>query len=211
MKRRGALVFAFVATTIVCAIGAACTFPDVAFGTADGGGGGGETGPDGMGGGPDGAQDGPQGVDASTRDSALVEAATRSDADTKIDAAGCQSCDCDNDGYFARDGGCEGGPGAVYDCDDGDKFINPAQGFVADFTWTSVHPLAYDWNCDGTVQRAYPTNLGCGGTIATGCTGGQGFQGSGPNCGNSADYFECKPVGAFCAASKLDTRTQLCK
>ena len=212
MKRRRAFVVALVSTTIACAIGAACTFPDVAFAPADGGGGGGEAGPDGNGGGTDSGKDGSQGVvDASVIDSALVEAATRSDADTKIDAAGCVSCDCDNDGYFSRDGGCEGGPGAVYDCDDSDKFISPAQGFVAEFTWTSVHPLAYDWNCDGTVQRAYPTNLSCGGTIITGCTGGQGFQGSGPNCGNSADYFECKGVNGLCVAAKLDTRTQLCK
>jgi hypothetical protein len=181
-----------------------CSFPDIEFAPAGGGGTGSE------GGSGEGSADSSSAADASA-DTAVIEASTRGDADTKIDAAGCQSCDCDDDGYFRRGGGCDGGPGTVYDCDDTDRYINPARDFANDFTWTSTHPIAFDWNCSGVVERSYATGLKCGGTVITGCTGGPAYQGAGPGCGNSADYFECKPVNGFCAAVKVDTRIQLCK
>lgn len=205
MKRRSHLLFASVSVLTACAIGAACTFPDVEFAPPGAGAGETSTGTDG-GGGDDASTD-----SSASADAAIIEAATRTDADTKTDAAGCSSCDCDQDGFFRRGGGCDGGPGAVYDCDDDDKLIKPSQGFVDDFQWSSGHPIAYDWNCDGHVDRAYATNLKCGGTVLTGCTGGQGFQGNGPGCGSPGDYFECKAVNGFCAAAKIDTRNQTCK
>src|SRR4051794_17033824 len=53
------------------------------------------------------------------------------DAGNKIDAAGCTTCDCDGDKFLSQGvAGCTGGPGAVYDCDDTDPFINPAREFV---------------------------------------------------------------------------------
>lgn len=204
MKRRQGLVLACVVTLFACAIGAACTFPDVEF--APTGGGIGEAGADGS---EEGSADSSSGADASS-DAALIEAATRTDASENVDAAGCTTCDCDTDGFKERDGGCEGGPGAVYDCDDGDRDIRPTQTFVDDFHWTSVHPVPFDWNCDGKVDKAYPTNLKCGGTVLTGCTGGQGFKGD-PTCGTGEDYFECKGVNGLCAAAKVDTRNQICK
>jgi hypothetical protein len=186
------------------ALVASCTFPDVMFAPA------GEAGSGSEGGVGEGSVDSSPGADASS-DTAITEAATRPEASTKVDAAGCTSCDCDMDGYFARDGGCDGGPGPVYDCDDTDDFISPKQGFVQDFTWTSSYSVVYDWNCNGVVERDYPINLKCGGTVLTGCTGGQGYKGAGPNCGNSDDYFECKAVNGFCAAAKIDSRIQNCK
>lgn len=208
MKRRRLFIVVSILAGVGCAIGAACTFPDVAF--APPGGAAGEAGsPDGEGGSQ---SDGPTGSDGGALDGSVIEAATRTDAEAKVDASGCVSCDCDDDSFFARDGGCEGGPGTVYDCDDSDKFIRPNQSFVGDFTWPStVHSVAYDWNCDGIVEKAYPTGLSCAGTVVTGCTGGQGFMGSGPGCGTSADYFECKSMGTFCGAAKIDTRVQLCR
>jgi hypothetical protein len=169
-----------------------------------------EGGSGGEGGTGEGSTDSSTGADAFL-DAAVTDAATRSDANTKVDAAGCTTCDCDKDGYFKRGAGCDGGPGTVYDCDDTDDFISPARGFVKDFTWTSSYSVVYDWNCSGMVERDYPTNLTCGGTVITGCTGGQGYKGAGPGCGQSDDYFECKGVNGLCAASKIDSRVQNCK
>lgn len=207
MKRRKALALAGVVTLFACAIGAACTFPDVAF--APTGDGIGEAGADGS---AVGSADSSSGADASS-DAALIEAATRTDATTKIDASGCTSCDCDMDTFDPKGGACDGGPGPVSDCDDSDPVIKPSQTFVDDFRWASSHPIPYDWNCDGHVDKAYPVNLKCGGNVLTGCTGGQGFVGD-PTCGTGADtdFAECKAVGAACTAVKLLLpRNQLCR
>jgi hypothetical protein len=181
-----------------------CSFPDVELAAAGEAGGGGEGGTGEAS--AEGSADSSSGTDA-----ALVEATTRTDAETKIDAAGCTSCDCDKDGFFPLGSGCDGGPGPVPDCDDADELIKPTQTFVDEFRWTSLHPIAFDWNCDGKVDRAYATNLNCGGLVLTGCTGGTGFKGAGPGCGSPDDYFECKGVNGVCAAAKVDTRNQLCK
>jgi hypothetical protein len=207
-RRRLAFVLASMS---VCGIAlvASCSFPDVQFATSSEGGGGGGGGEGGL----EGSTDSPLGEASS--DAAMIEAAVRSDADTKVDAAGCKSCDCDNDTFLARvDGGCEGGPGAVYDCDDTDKFINPDQTWVGDVKWPSDYQVIYDWNCNGKVEKAYPTNLKCAYNLTT-CTGGQGYKGD-PGCGTSEDYFECQDKGALtggCVAVKIDAlpRKQLCK
>ncbi len=187
-----------------------CTFPDVEF--AAPGGAGAEGGSGGEGGGGEGSADSGAGASDASADTAVNEAATRTDADTKVDAAGCTSCDCDGDGYFARGGGCDGGPGAVYDCDDTDSFISPKQKFVSDFTWTSSYSVVYDWNCSGTVEKDYPSTFTCSGlAVATGCDGRQGFKAPGPGCGQSADYFSCSSVNGFCSESNLGPRIQNCK
>jgi hypothetical protein len=198
-RRIGLILVASLATCGVALV-VSCSFPDVEFATA-----GSEGGSGGEGGTGEGSTD-----SSTAADTAQIEASMRPDASTKVDAAGCTSCDCDGDHYAVRDGGCEGGPGLVYDCDDTDDFINPTRDFVDDFRWTSIHPVPFDWNCSGNVEKAYPINLACGGNVITGCTGGQGFKGD-PSCGTGAEYFECKGVNGLCAAAKVDTRNQLCK
>ena len=207
MKPRRTLFLLASAAVCGLALLVSCTFPDVSFSPAGGEGGGGSEG--GEGGSDESSTDSSAAADA-TSDTALIEAATRTDASTKVDASGCVTCDCDTDGFYERDGGCEGGPGTVFDCDDTDNFIKPGQTFVDDFRWKSVHAIPYDWNCSGNVEKAYPSNLKCGGNVVTGCTGGQGFTGD-PPCGTAGDYFDCRLMGAVCTAVKIDIRNQICK
>jgi hypothetical protein len=202
-RRRLALILGSLSICGVALV-ASCSFPDVQFASSSEGGGGGE-------GGLEASTDSPLGEAAA--DAAIIEAAVR-DGATKIDGSGCTSCDCDDDKFLSRkDGGCEGGPGAVYDCDDTDSFINPDQGFVGDVMWPSSYTVPYDWNCNGKVEKAYAVNLKCAYNLTT-CTGGQGFKGD-PTCGTAEDYFECQDKGALsggCVAVKIDTaRKQLCK
>lgn len=181
--------------TVVCAGAvafAACGFPDVDFADTDTESGSPVPSPDGTAGDGQSPGDGgvgdelPPDVDPTGKDK---DAATKGDADTKVDASGCTTCDCDHDTFFFRDGGCTGGPGSVYDCDDTDSFINPNQQFVSDFTWPSkVHPVAYDWNCDGKVDKQYLYGVKCG--LLTDCSA-QGFA-TNPACGVEADYIFCK-------------------
>ena len=197
---------------------AACTFPEVTFATEASSEAGGGSIPEGgderqavtEGGSSDAHDELPPDVDPN---GTHADAATRGDADTTVDAAGCTTCDCDHDNFFGRDAGCTGGPGAVYDCDDTDTFIHPNQAFVSDFTWPSkVYPLAYDWNCDGKVDKQYRYDVKCG--VLADCTA-QGFS-TNPGCGIEADYVFCKDslvLGLACAedTAKREKRVQGCR
>jgi hypothetical protein len=193
---------------------AACGFPNIDFapegaseaGTAIEGGDGPATGDGGSG---DARDELPPDVDPNGLNH---DAATRGDANTTVDAAGCTTCDCDHDAFLRIDAGCTGGPGSAFDCDDTDTFI-PHNDFVSDFTWPSkVHSIAYDWNCDRKVDKQYRYDVKCG--LLADCTA-QGFA-TNPGCGIEADYIHCKDsliLGVACTedVAKREKRTQGCR
>jgi hypothetical protein len=160
------------------------------------------------------------GVDApdalATPDAAVVDddmdafvpedAATRTDANVRVDAAGCASCDCDMDTFSRADVVCGGSVGG--DCDDTDPLIKPGQSFV-DEPWSSTHLPKGDWNCDGNVEKQSPELFKCTG-IAPECSLTEGFLGT-PACGELADYFRCQKAGVNCVAVKLTTKRQACR
>lgn len=213
--RRKLLVLALAASPLL-AIGAACSFPDVAFAPAG-------TTPE------SGTSDSPAGTDAMADaggdvvtvganedvdpDGASQEAATRPKGGAMIDAAGC-TCDCDHDGFQPSTGGCDGGPGPRPDCDDLDDLIKPDAGFVA-ADWTSPHMPSDDWNCDGVRTKQYDYNQKC--TDPQNCNGKAGFAGD-PNCNESAVYNVClynAGIGgialASCKVGSTAMVTQACK
>jgi len=181
-------------TVLVAA--AACGFPNVAFddeGVTPGVEGG--TDADATG------EAGDSGGDESTRpanpdvdpDGGSSDAATLGDATTVIDAAGCISCDCDEDGFDRLDlaAGCDGGgsPGKAFDCDDTVKAINPGQtGFVVD-PWPpgSKHAVVGDWDCSGQTTKQYDYNAACASLSL--CS--TGFVDN-PPCGGSTTYLTCE-------------------
>jgi|GEM_PF-1581739 len=208
---------ALVVTAVSVAAAAACGFPEVSFvadETFPDGGDAAQTGdaaPDtgnvtGEGGAPTNPDVDPTGKD---QDAAVI-----GDAATKVDASGCTTCDCDNDGYFRRGGACDGGPGNVYDCDDTDKALTPAQTFIADVKWPSNHTPAYDWNCDGKVIKQLPYNVTCASlSLGANCASIQGFTGD-PACGTSGTFVTCKQgfLGLLgCADGTQETRVQACR
>jgi hypothetical protein len=220
-RRRLFALAAFVAPLIIVA--AACSFPDVTFGpeapdssTATEGGGGG----DGGGPTPDSAA-----IDATEAglkeregliqsDGAIADVATRPEASPELDASVCSAkpvCDCDEDNFLKDgcDAGGQGGGKPAGDCNDLDGFRNPAQTFSDE---KPKPPGNGDWNCDGTEEKGYVEGPSwCGGTTATGCTGGPGFDRV-VGCGELADFYECKPNGLFCAQKWSGTqRKQACR
>jgi hypothetical protein len=206
MNARRKLLLA-IAMSPVVVIGAACSFPDVAFAPA---GGTPESGTSDSPTGDTGAVGANEDVDP---DGASQEAATRSNGGPKIDAAGC-TCDCDTDGFQPATGGCDGGPGPRPDCDDFDDLIKPDAGFVA-APWTSGHTPSDDWNCDGVRTKQYDYNQKC--TDPKSCNGKAGFDGD-PNCNEPGMYNTCLynagiagVVGASCKVGSTATVTQACK
>lgn len=213
MRRQQKVVLvAGVVGAMMSAIAAACSFPDVTFGT----GGGAETGTDGTTG--DGASgDGAGGDGGSSGDGAIIEAATRTDATSKIPDGSCDlltSCDCDKDLHDRA--GCDSGVrrDSGVDCDDFDPLRNPSAGLTDEPPDEGQVPKG-DWNCDGRVDKAYDVGLNCRYVGIPGtCTGGPAYKGTGPGCGLPADYFRCKDLGALtggCVEEKIDTRIQTCK
>jgi hypothetical protein len=171
MKRRAPFVIACGSAALVFAIGAACTFPDVAFAPA-------------VDGAADAELDAHVLIDGAEPDALIVR-----DAGMKIDAAGCAAteCDCDMDGF--RDTlklNCDGG---ANDCDDHDPRARPGQGFLLD---KAESPMFGNWDCSSKVDKLYPDAFDCT-TLAPGdaCNGGVGFTGQ-PECGAVGDLVKCK-------------------
>jgi hypothetical protein len=129
-------------------------------------------------------------------------------------------CDCDGDGYLpdtaacrvdggkASDAGDAGNVGKVivYDCDDHDPGTHPGAPLQSR---VPVPPQTGDWDCSGTVDVAYTSDLTCTFGIA-GCSG-MGFVGN-VGCGVKADFVSCtSSAGLACAPTVVDSRVQLCK
>lgn len=212
-RRRNQIVGAMIALTTVVAF-AACTFPEVKFtddasrpdgSVADGG--------DANAVGDARGDGGPKKPDVDPEGGAK-DAATLGDATTVIDAAGCKTCDCDEDGFdrFDLDAGCDGS--APYDCDDTVRAINPDQtDFVRDL-WPAgaKHKVVGDWDCSGTTTRQYDYDAVCAALSA--CQGG--FEGN-PPCGATAPFISCNDplplLGLLCSEKtreKPGDRTQAC-
>jgi hypothetical protein len=170
----------------------ACSFPDVKY--ADAGGDAGEA-ADAPGDGATGA-DAPQGGDASD--------ATTGETGTEASTDGPLVCDVDQDTYLnAKIAACTGGN----DCCDTDKHAHP--GVTAFFTVADACGN-FDYNCNGKEDPQYATSLTCGGTAATGCTGGAGFL-TDPGCGNSAPFYQCVGNGLLtCKPGNQVVLTQGC-
>ena len=144
------------------------------------------------------------------------EAGSAGDA-AQVDASGCQTCDCDKDGFNRLDlaNGCDGGPnGKLPDCDDLNPAIHPGLGFVLD-VWPSgtTHTPVGDWDCNGETTRQYPYD----GTCASLSNCSTGFSGN-PPCGGTSDYLTCAAgvlplVGLTCSEKAHEApglRTQGC-
>lgn len=170
-------------------IAAACTFPSVTFledrlGEPEGG--------------SEGGADSP--VDVAIEkvanpdvdpDGGSTDASKLGDATAVIDAAGCKTCDCDEDGYdrVDPDAGCSGGP--TPDCDDTVAAINPGQRFFILDPWPkgAKHPVVGDWDCSGQTTRQFEYNAQC--KLLAVCSGG--FTGN-PACGESAPFLTCQEL-----------------
>jgi len=96
-------------------------------------------------------------------------------------------CDVDMDTYKAEGATCGGN-----DCCDTDNQAHPGQ--TSYFTAPDKCG-SFDYNCSGSNEPQYPGNLKCGGTGATGCTGGSAFIGAAPSCGMTGLYGTCVPNG----------------
>ncbi len=137
------------------------------------------------------------------------------DGASKIDAAGCTSCDCDNDKFLSRNAPCTGGPGTVYDCDDSDPGINPDIDNIDTSAWPSkTATKTYDWNCDGEVTKQYAYDINCNALqLGAQCSSIQGFTTDVP-CGQTGTFVTCKS-GLFgllgCAPGPTEARRQACK
>ncbi len=213
---RGRAATRWILGVAIASLGAwtACGFPSVSFLPDEF-----------LDGGADGTTvDGATGTDASAADVAsdappppvnvddageFQDATTADDASvTPIDAAGCVTCDCDNDGYNKRD--CGAGP---EDCDDTIAAIHPDAGYLENGQWLSLHAPAFDWNCDGTPEQRLAYNGVCD---LTNCR--NGFDG-GPQCGQTAYFFRCKPkigiggvqLGCEVDLAQSENRTQGCR
>jgi hypothetical protein len=200
MQARRALLRFALALVPVTAVAIACSFPDVTFGTTEGGDGGGPI----------------------IEDGAVNEASTRSDAQQVIvDANVCATrtkCDCDEDGYARED--CEvplstiqrdgGGTLQAGDCDDYDPLRNPGQTQFLKIKPPERH--AGDWNCNNTVERQIRVGFTCSGNGLTGCSP-PAFEGT-PPCGSEGvPYLECRPAGAVgpCNPVELDRKDVYCR
>lgn len=175
----------------------ACSFPEVDFAPDDGG----IDGPNGETGVPS-----DTGADVTTRDAiadvvldtsydgqvdaALLDVAVAEDAGGKVDASGCKTCDCDEDGYNRFEAGVDCGAGP-YDCDDNDSRSHPEQLYLED---KPEAPMFGDWNCSGAVEKGYQENVKCDQLLlGLGCAGSFGFNTT-VACGEKGRWARCKPV-----------------
>lgn len=200
--RRRVVAIAAVAAVLTCAIGVACTFPDVTFAPAGSEAGAGE------GGNPEGSSDSPTG-DGMT-DAGLSDAGPPLDGESeKPDTGACiDPCDCDRDGARTKDASC--GMTGGTDCDDTDNRAKPGQTFLTD---KATKDTKGDWNCDGNPERLIQNvNVDCGGTTDSCPAGKEGLRSDIP-CGALGEYVYCKPGALNVGCVQVDSgfRTQECR
>ena len=71
--------------------------------------------------------------------------------------------------------------------------------------------ICYDYDCDGTGSRQYPSLVDCGFRFPGGCTGA-GWVGEVPACGQSGQWRNCIVANGSCTGLALpSTRIQACR
>jgi hypothetical protein len=133
----------------------------------------------------------------------------------KVDASGCTTCDCDNDGFLnTTKMGCNTADAGPNDCDDNDMRTHPTQGFRPE---KAEPPRNGDWNCSNAVEPFYKPNLKCTALApGSGCDSAFGFEDA-PACGEDGSFVQCKTVGgilgvlASCAVGARTLAKQACK
>ena len=235
-RRRKIFVTIGVALPLV-GLFAACTFPDVTFGTTNGSeaGVGAETAPEAASSSSGCTTDSGEGGSVLLEDGGLNvgDVVTRDpDATDGIvqDAASCAArCDCDDDGYLDKakpDCGVptiydDAGSTKLGDCDDQDKLANPGAITFSEVVPRVNSPAPGDWNCDGKRETLFQEDFLCQGISVAGggCTnnGTDGkFKGA-VTCGTKADLYDCKSKGGLAggcedkAHTPVPTQKQLCK
>ncbi len=88
------------------------------------------------------------------------------------------------------------------DCNDHDPRVNPDAGMT--FDQPDAFPSG-DWNCDGTVDFAYPI-LSCTLNLVN-CNAGAGFT-TFVGCGSSGSWDDCS---GLCNKTDAGARTQGCR
>ncbi len=112
--------------------------------------------------------------------------------------AGCpKPCDCDNDGVDSDSTACGG-----KDCDDDDPEVFTGQ---TKFFTKPSKTQGFDYNCSKTTEHERTATLSC---IVAACPSGQGWKGSLPVCGSSAEWGDCS--GTLCSFMKLESVTVAC-
>lgn len=190
--RRAILVCGATASAIVALI-AACTFPDPTFAPEAPSG---NDGSSAEGSTSDGAADALADVSDDVHvlvDGGDPDALIVKDAGAKVDASGCMTCDCDDDGYLdTTKTGCNTPDAGAHDCDDEDSRTHPTQGFLVD---PAEPPQNGNWNCTGGVEKFYSAKVACT-SLAPGavCDSTFGFEDD-PKCGATGTFVTCKSVG----------------
>jgi hypothetical protein len=91
------------------------------------------------------------------------------------------------------------------DCDDKDPDAHPLQ--LKFFSRPRQGAGEYDFDCNNREDKQYQTVLDC--ATAAPCRG-DGWVGSAPECGQSADWYTCTKIGAECVATKGPQKIQSC-
>jgi hypothetical protein len=197
------------------AVVGACTFPSPSYRLeGEGGDGGGTDGPFENPGDGAASSSGSDGAGSSSGDAAGSSSGAGDDGGGSSSGAdappgdapagdGAVVCDFDHDTYKAKGATCGGN-----DCCDTDNKANPGQqGY---FPATDACG-SFDYDCSGKLEPEYSSNIVCGGTGLTGCTGGPGFVGADPGCGNTAVYGVCVPNGTLaCKPGQFTNVQQAC-
>lgn len=110
--------------------------------------------------------------------------------------SGFYNCDKDGDRVFAAGFPCGG-----LDCNDENKDVYPAE----NHPYSTNPPLGGpppgnggDWDCNGSVEKLYLTNIACGGLTNLNCAIPKGFTGD-PACGTFGEFIRCtKNAFGFC-------------
>lgn len=120
--------------------------------------------------------------------------------DSGVDAYVDPCSDLDDDGYIAKT--CDGG----LDCDDLDPRAFPDAAMRAE---AGTDATRGDWNCNGVVEKLYPTNVTCFGATALACNSRRGFLGD-PACGATGTYVQCVYTDS-CEPGEIEQRVQQCR
>jgi len=186
---------------------AGCSFPDVTYAPEDG-----STQAD-VEPGPDGAagdgRTGDAGADGSDASVDVVEDRVALDVvdDYVFEAApDANPCDKDDDKHLDKSNPACGAD--ADDCCDTDPRAHPGE---TSFWTTPDKCQSYDYNCDGTDEGEYNTNVACTSIAGIGCSG-NGFIGNDPGCGYSGPFGSCMGGLASCNPSYVNNPpTQGCR